>query len=47
MMASRLPTREEVAAQRQASFDSIKAIIDGKDSEDDNAGDTTEDSRHC
>lgn len=44
-MTSRLPTREEVAAARLASYESIKAIIDGRGQpEDGDTGDTTEES---
>lgn len=39
MTSSRLPTREELAAARQVSFDSIKAIIDGRSKHDDDDGD--------
>jgi hypothetical protein len=42
MMMSVYPTRDEVAAARRASYESVKAIINGRHDIDDNIGDDTD-----
>ena len=42
-MASRLPTRDEIAAARRASYESIQAIIEEKKQRDDDRIDEDDD----